>query len=369
LTQAALNVSERHSISVIIPAYNRAGLIGETLQSLLNQTLPAKEIIVVDDGSTDGTGEAVEHEFSVFSKQLSGNSKFKIQNPTLKILRQANSGPGVARNRGLREATGKYILFFDSDDIAMPDRLGRQVDVLENSGADIAVSPWIKFHDYGMGIEFDNFIFQSALPDASSSLLEWWLQRWSIVLQAMLFRRSFIDKIGTFREDMPSHQDSEFMTRVWLHEPQVAFNKACGTLYRIHKMGNITSRDAKPALQRVVDQAIFLLGAYQASRLAQMRIKWSARQAIRLALFKCLRDFDVLKSSQHPLAREIKSKLSTYSWFFFQILDFADRIETRWRYELTGSRCVSSMKVCKLSEEEKTLFTHVLQYVKGGRRG
>ncbi|NDG72818.1 MAG: glycosyltransferase [Proteobacteria bacterium] len=52
-------MSERHSISVIIPAYNQAGLIGETLQSLLNQTLPTKEIIVVDDGSTDGTGEAV----------------------------------------------------------------------------------------------------------------------------------------------------------------------------------------------------------------------------------------------------------------------------------------------------------------------
>jgi len=59
LTQAASNMSERHSISVIIPAYNQAGLIGETLQSLLNQTLPTKEIIVVDDGSTDGTGEAV----------------------------------------------------------------------------------------------------------------------------------------------------------------------------------------------------------------------------------------------------------------------------------------------------------------------
>ena len=55
-------------ISVIIPAYNRAGLIGATLRSLLNQTLPAKEIIVVDDGSQDGTAEAAEREFSVFRK-------------------------------------------------------------------------------------------------------------------------------------------------------------------------------------------------------------------------------------------------------------------------------------------------------------
>lgn len=84
-------------ISVIIPAYNRAGLIGETLRSLLNQTVQAKEIIVVDDGSQDGTAEAAEREFSVLSKQFSAKSN--IQHPILKILHQANAGPGAARNR------------------------------------------------------------------------------------------------------------------------------------------------------------------------------------------------------------------------------------------------------------------------------
>ena len=59
---------ESAQISVIIPAYNRAGLIGDTLRGLLNQTVQAKEIIVVDDGSQDGTAEAAEREFSVFSK-------------------------------------------------------------------------------------------------------------------------------------------------------------------------------------------------------------------------------------------------------------------------------------------------------------
>ena len=133
-------------ISVIIPAYNRAELIGETLRTLLNQTFQAKEIIVVDDGSTDGTAEAVEREFSVFREQFSGNSKFNIQNSTFKILRQANAGPAAARNRGLAEATGEFIHFFDSDDIAAPNKHEVQLRALLETGADIAYGPWVKGH-------------------------------------------------------------------------------------------------------------------------------------------------------------------------------------------------------------------------------
>jgi len=131
-------------ISVIIPAYNRAELIGETLRSLLNQTMPAREIIVVDDGSTDGTAEAVEREFSVFREQFSGNSKSHIPNPTFKVLRQQNAGPGAARNRGLAEATGEFIHFFDSDDIAAPNKHEVQLRALLETGADIAYGPWVK---------------------------------------------------------------------------------------------------------------------------------------------------------------------------------------------------------------------------------
>jgi glycosyltransferase involved in cell wall biosynthesis len=135
-------------ISVIIPAYNRAGLIGETLRSLLNQTIPAKEIIVVDDGSTDGTVEQTLEAFENWKletgswknddgKQVSANSTSSIQHPTLKILRQANAGPGAARNRGLAEATGEFIHFIDSDDIAAPNKHEVQLRALLETGADL----------------------------------------------------------------------------------------------------------------------------------------------------------------------------------------------------------------------------------------
>jgi len=151
LSQFASNLLEKHSISVIIPSYNRAGLIGETLRSLLNQTVPAKEIIVVDDGSTDGTAEAVEREFSVFSEQFTAlhkpSSVFSVPSvvkPSLRVIRQQNAGPGAARNRGLAEATGEFIHFFDSDDIASPNKHEVQLKALLETGADIAYGPWVK---------------------------------------------------------------------------------------------------------------------------------------------------------------------------------------------------------------------------------
>jgi glycosyltransferase involved in cell wall biosynthesis len=88
-------------ISIIIPAYNHAGLIGETLRSLLNQTVLAKEIIVVDDGSTDGTAEKTLEAFENWKpeKRWQGAVFSKIQLPILEILRQVNAGTGAAKNR------------------------------------------------------------------------------------------------------------------------------------------------------------------------------------------------------------------------------------------------------------------------------
>jgi glycosyltransferase involved in cell wall biosynthesis len=89
--------------SVIIPAYNRADLIGRSIESALAQSLTDFEIIVVDDGSTDSTLEALRP----FERRIT-------------ILKQNNQGPGAARNHGIKHATGRYVAFLDSDDVWFP---------------------------------------------------------------------------------------------------------------------------------------------------------------------------------------------------------------------------------------------------------
>lgn len=109
-------------VSVVIPTYNRAGVVTRAIQSVLAQSYQAFEIIVVDDGSTDGTPMAVA----------------AIQDPRIRYIRHdRNQGGGSARNAGIAAARGEYVAFLDSDDEWMPDKLERQVRVLGPSGPEI----------------------------------------------------------------------------------------------------------------------------------------------------------------------------------------------------------------------------------------
>lgn len=105
-------------VTVVIPAYNAERYIGETLASVHEQTLRDVEVLVVDDGSTDGTLPEVER----FAGKLD-----------LTIVRQANAGPSAARNIGIRRARGRFCALLDADDLMLPELLATQVALLEAS--------------------------------------------------------------------------------------------------------------------------------------------------------------------------------------------------------------------------------------------
>jgi GT2 family glycosyltransferase len=314
-------------ISVIIPAYNRASLIGETLRSLLNQTLPAQEIIVVDDGSTDGTVEKTLEAFENWKleignlkkndgEQVSGNSKSDIQNPTLKILRQQNSGPGAARNRGLAEATGEFIHFFDSDDIAAPNKHEVQLRALLETGADIAYGPWCKgrfapedtrrvarplahgvargslplaaqtarvagaseatelgvasFNSGNTRYQLPVTLYSGFTPEGpvlqarglpEGDLVRALLTNWSIVPHACLFRRSILERAGGFPEDIWVGEDQLLFLRCLLAGARVVHTPRTMVYYRVgDDAGKLTATGAAQK-RHARDWSKFLLKA------------------------------------------------------------------------------------------------------------
>src|ERR1051325_7839947 len=101
-------------VSVIVPTYNRANLLRETIESVLAQTYPNIELIVVDDGSTDETPELL-----------------KQYDDRLAYIRKQNAGGTAARNTGILAAHGEYLNFLDHDDLFLPTKIERQVKILQ----------------------------------------------------------------------------------------------------------------------------------------------------------------------------------------------------------------------------------------------
>ena len=118
-------IRDNPTVSVIIPTYNRAHLIGRSIKSVLSQSYQDFEIIIVDDGSTDNTKEVVT----------------SFNNERIRYIRhEKNKGEAAARNMGIRVARGKYIAFQDSDDEWLPEKLAKQIELLKNTLPKVGVA-------------------------------------------------------------------------------------------------------------------------------------------------------------------------------------------------------------------------------------
>ncbi|OUN25715.1 glycosyltransferase family 2 protein [Pseudoflavonifractor sp. An85] len=118
-------------ISVIIPVYNIQQHLRECLDSVLGQSYAKLQVICVDDGSTDESPAILE--------------EYARKDPRVQVIRQANAGPGAARNTGLEAATGEYLIFLDSDDWFEPHFLQRMVDTARETGAEVTICRAVEF--------------------------------------------------------------------------------------------------------------------------------------------------------------------------------------------------------------------------------
>jgi glycosyltransferase involved in cell wall biosynthesis len=168
-------------VSVIIPTYNRANLIAETIESVLRQTLEDREVIVVDDGSTDKTAQEVE--------------KFADR---IIHVRQPNSGAAKARKTGIRMARGEYIAFLDSDDLWLPEKLELQYQAVVQSplqGLNFTDVMW--FTDSEVMIPSLRDKYQLHTGEVFEKLL---FDNW-IATSSVLVRKECLEEAGGFDED------------------------------------------------------------------------------------------------------------------------------------------------------------------------
>ena len=228
-------------ISVIIPNYNREMLVRETIQNMLDQSLPPREVIVVDDGSTDRSVEVI-----------------RGFGPRVNLVRQKNAGPAAARNAGLAIATGDYVQFMDSDDLASRNKLEVQAAALERESADIAYGPRAIVRINGQSLEFGDHVLQCDAVPPSRTLLEWFLSGCSVLLQNCLFRRELLVRAGNLRTDIIIWEDFEYLVRILAQQPRIVFSAEGLLFYRANADAKLSDSGTTQARKDLNQAKCFL---------------------------------------------------------------------------------------------------------------
>ncbi len=214
-------------ITTIIPTYNGEKFIADAIQSINKQTYPVKEIIVVDDGSTDDTEKIV--------KQQTGNIRF---------IKQEHTGmPSAGRNRGINEATGEFIAFLDQDDFWCENKLALQVEKINLSEKPDVVVGLTKIvnltedkYDLKLEKRYENgFIF---------------------LLSAALFRKSVFQKVGIFNEQMKYYgSDTEWLFRAREYQILFYFQKDIVLYWNRHSQNQM---DGLPTWQKSIMEMMMI---------------------------------------------------------------------------------------------------------------
>jgi len=188
-------------VSAMMPTYNSGKFVAESIESIINQTYTNWELIIVDDGSTDNTCELIK--------------AYEKKDDRIKCYFFEHGGRGVARNRCLKEATGKYIAVCDSDDISFPERFEKQVHFLEeNQDIDVVGAQICQFQTQPV-YEKKRIVFW---PEKNRAIINGFKRLKMKVPNAVaMIRRYCFEQFGEYDESLNCAQDYDFFKRLWLN--------------------------------------------------------------------------------------------------------------------------------------------------------
>ena len=215
-------------VSIIISAFNAEKYIASTLDSVLQQTYPNVEIIVVNDGSIDNTLVIVEN----------------YKSRGVMVISQDKKGQDAALNLGFKHSKGEYIKFMDSDDLINPEMIELQVNAITRSSDHIAYGEWARFyHNKPSTANFESLDYWK-----NTEPLEFIIARpEGVMLQCgiMLIPRNLIDKVGGWDERLILYNDTEFFNRIILASKGVKFVKGARLYYRSGMSSSISAQNGR----------------------------------------------------------------------------------------------------------------------------
>lgn len=233
------------TVSVLIPLYNHERFIGPALRSVFAQSLRPREVIIVDDGSTDG------------SRQIAADATSGHDNVVL--WSQPNQGAHHAINSAVHRATSDYVAILNSDDLYTPDRLAQCVGLLQADRGISAVCTALSFVDgEGKGVTNPWYeearAFHAGERDLSLALIN---ANFIMTTSNLVLRRSVFDEVGYFSALRYAH-DLDFLLRLLLDNKRIHIAEKPLLAYRIHSANTIRESDARVKLEWAAATAFFL---------------------------------------------------------------------------------------------------------------
>jgi len=214
-------------VSIIVPCYNSSAYISACLDSVVKQTYPNWECIIVDDGSTDDTCDLI--------KPYLEDSRFIY-------IHQPNAGLSAARNEALKQAKGNYVQLLDSDDFLYDEKLSIQLESVQKYSGNV-----ISICDFAYSDEnkkkFNQFLTENYLRE--------FILRVSIPPVCFLFSRSCFDELK-YNTELHTHEDWELMIRLLGQKPEIIICNQILACYRIHPASMTNTRNMKEGLDKVI---------------------------------------------------------------------------------------------------------------------
>lgn len=238
-------------VSIIIPVYNTGQYLEQTLQCLCQQTLSDIEILVTDDGSTDNSADIVR--------------RMQQHDERIHYFYQDNQGQSAARNKALRQATGDYIYFMDSDDLIGTDALRQCYEYAETTQADfIFFDGDVKREEGAQELPWNykrTHLFEERKPYRGEDLLRRVLneRKHSCVVWLLFIRRSYLERIKLLFHEGIIHEDELFTTKLTLQSNRVYCLKKCFVTHRVRPastMGTRFSRYNVDCYLTVIDELL-----------------------------------------------------------------------------------------------------------------
>jgi glycosyltransferase involved in cell wall biosynthesis len=214
-------------VSVVLPVHDGERFLAEAVESVLAQTLRDLELVVVDDGSTDGTPSVLG----------------RFSDPRLRVVTQSRLGLVSALNRGLAEGRGLYLGRMDADDVSEPARLERQVELLERRPQVGMVATWVTVVD-----EAGRSLRREVLPTAHEDLVRRLLLRNPFQHGSVLLRRQAFEEAGGYRGDYGANEDYDLWRRL-ARTRELACVPEALYRYRLHP-GAVTRTDPERVARR-----------------------------------------------------------------------------------------------------------------------